>query len=135
MAAERDLLLRQRPQTPLRHLYLPAHEVQPCDHFGDGMFDLQARVDFEKVELAIRRENKLDRAGVGIAELPSDRNGGLAHFLTQFWRQRDGWRLLDDLLVAPLDRALTLAEMDDVALRVAEDLKLDVARLANKTLQ
>ena len=37
-------------------------------------------------------------------------------------------RLLDQLLVAPLDRALALAEVDDVAVLVAEDLELDVAR-------
>ena len=37
-------------------------------------------------------------------------------------------RLLDHLLVAALHRAVALAEMDDVAVRVGEDLDLDVAR-------
>ncbi len=36
-------------------------------------------------------------------------------------------RLLDHLLVATLDRALTLAEVDHVAVSVAEHLDLDVA--------
>ena len=36
-------------------------------------------------------------------------------------------RLLDDLLVAALDRALPLEEVDDVAVLVGEDLHLDVA--------
>ena len=35
--------------------------------------------------------------------------------------------LLDDLLMAALDRALALAEVDDRAVRVAEHLHLDVA--------
>ena len=37
-------------------------------------------------------------------------------------------RLLDDLLVAPLDRAVALEEVDDVAVGVAEHLHLDMAR-------
>src|SRR5207245_9201438 len=38
-------------------------------------------------------------------------------------------RLLDDLLVTALDRAFALAEMDDVAVRIAEQLDLDMPRL------
>ena len=38
--------------------------------------------------------------------------------------------LLDDLLVPALDRALALEEVDDVAVGVADDLDLDVARPA-----
>jgi hypothetical protein len=37
-------------------------------------------------------------------------------------------RLFDQLLVAALDRALALAEVHHVAVVVAEDLELDVAR-------
>src|SRR6185312_3009158 len=37
--------------------------------------------------------------------------------------------LLDDLLMAALDRAFAFAEMHDVAVAVAEHLDLDVARL------
>ena len=38
-------------------------------------------------------------------------------------------RDLDDLLVAALDRTIALAKVDDVAVIIADDLKLDVARL------
>src|SRR5205823_13014507 len=37
-------------------------------------------------------------------------------------------RLLHELLMTPLDRALALVQMDDATFRVAEDLDLDVAR-------
>src|SRR5690606_28266002 len=43
-------------------------------------------------------------------------------------------RLLDDLLVAPLDRAFALAQMDHVAVTVGEDLNLDMARLLDELL-
>jgi hypothetical protein len=43
-------------------------------------------------------------------------------------------RLLDHLLVAALDRALALAEVDDVAVLVGQHLDLDVARLLDELL-
>jgi hypothetical protein len=44
--------------------------------------------------------------------------------------QRGRGRFFPDLLVAALQRAVALAEMDRVALAVAEDLDLDMAGLA-----
>src|SRR5690606_38966705 len=50
-------------------------------------------------------------------------------------RLHDGARrLLEQLLVAPLDGALPLAEVDDRALPVADELDLDVARLLDELL-
>ena len=43
-------------------------------------------------------------------------------------------RLLDDLLMPPLDRALALEEVDDVPWRVGEDLDLDVAGMLDEPL-
>src|SRR5581483_9716278 len=43
-------------------------------------------------------------------------------------------RLLDDLLVAALDRALALAEIDDVAVLVAQHLDFDMARIDDELL-
>ena len=43
-------------------------------------------------------------------------------------------RLLDDLLVAALDRAVALEEVDHVAVAIAEHLDLDVARLEDRLL-
>src|SRR4029077_8405939 len=48
---------------------------------------------------------------------------------------RDGGRLLDQLLVPPLDRALALAQVNDVALRIGENLRLDVSRRSDRLLQ
>ena len=51
-----------------------------------------------------------------------------AHLAAHLLGQRRRRRLLDQLLVPALDRALALAEVDDVAVVIAEDLELDVAR-------
>ena len=48
---------------------------------------------------------------------------------------RDGRRLLEDLLVAALHRALALAEVRDGAVLVAEDLDLDVAARGDVALE
>ena len=73
------------------------------------------------------------------ADAVVDRRGGvdrdladpLAHLLVDVRRRR----LLDQLLVAALDRAVALAEVDDVALRVGEHLDLDVARVLEVALE
>jgi hypothetical protein len=42
--------------------------------------------------------------------------------------------LLDDLLIAPLDRAFALEQVDDIAVLVAQHLDLDVARALDELL-
>ena len=53
---------------------------------------------------------------------------GLAEVSAQLRRDHEAWRLFDELLVTALDGALALAEGEDVAVLVGEDLELDVAR-------
>ena len=49
--------------------------------------------------------------------------------------QRRGRRLFEQLLVPPLDRALPLAELDQRAVAVPDDLYLDVARVPDQRLE
>ena len=59
----------------------------------------------------------------------------LADPRAQLGVDRGRGRLLDQLLVAALDRAVALAEVDDVAVRVGEHLDLDVARVGQVALE
>src|SRR5439155_11051507 len=61
-------------------------------------------------------------------------DGRLAHARPQRLRYDGRGGLLDDLLVAALQRALALAEVHDVAVAVAEDLHFDVARALDPLL-
>src|SRR5438132_4946944 len=99
------------------------------------MLDLQPRVHFQKVKLSVRSDDELDGAGVLIvdAERRGDRRFG--HLLTKFVRVARSGRLLDHFLIPPLNGAVAFEEMDDVALSVAQDLKLDVTRLLDVSLQ
>ena len=49
-----------------RHVDLRAHEVDAQDFLGDRMLDLQARIHLQKIEIAFRRDDELDRARVAI---------------------------------------------------------------------
>src|SRR5439155_17799197 len=81
---------------------LLAHQVDAEHRLGDGVLDLQPGVHFEEVKV-FTRHDELHRAGVLIA----DRGGGLdrrlSHGTTARLGQADGRRLLQELLMPPLD--------------------------------
>src|SRR5262245_8021506 len=93
------------------------------------MLNLQARVHLEKIEIACRiSEQKLNRARAGVVNCTSDLHGSPAHALTEFgivYRRRT---FFDHFLMPALNRALALPKMDEVAVRVAEDLYLNMPR-------
>src|SRR5436190_12159749 len=135
VAALAQLLLPPRQRLPAGDVDLRAHEVDADDLLGDGVLDLQARVHLEEVEVVFRRDDELARAGVAIVDAPRRRHRRLGHPLPQLVRVARRRRLLDDFLMPPLDRAVALEEVDDVAARVTEDLEFDVARLLDVLLE
>ncbi len=128
MAAEDDVLLAERERLAGRDADLLADDVDARHELRDRVLDLEARVHLEEEE-ALADEQPLDRAGAAVADRARGLDGDRADPLAQRRRDRRPGRLLDELLVAPLDRAVALAEVDDVAVRVREDLHLDVARI------
>ena len=92
------------------------------------MLDLQARVHLEEVELAVGTHQALDRAGRVVVHRGRGLHGHRAEALAQLVVDDGRRTLLDDLLMAALQRAFALADVDDVAVLVADDLHFDVAR-------
>src|SRR5688500_12605135 len=123
-----QIRLRERQRAAFSDLDLQPDQVESGDHLGDGMFDLQARVDLNKVELARWRKNKLDRARVRVTDGAANGDGRLAHLPPQFFIDCGRRAFLDDLLMAALQRTIALEEMNQVPARVAQNLNLDVAR-------
>ena len=109
-------------------------EIDAGDQLGDGMLDLQARVHLQEVERAVLAGDELHRAGAVVADGLGQRDRLLAHGLARLGVEQRRGRLLDHLLVAALDRAFALAEVDDVAVLVAQHLDLDVARVLDELL-
>ena len=91
------------------------------------MLDLDPPVQLEEEEVAAV-EHELRGARADVADRAGEADRGLAHPRAQLGVERDRRRLLEHLLVAALHRALALAERDHRAVRVGEQLDLDVPR-------
>ena len=128
VALEMHVGLRERQAEAGGDADLLGDQVDAGDRLGHRMLDLQAGVHLDEVELAVLVE-ELDRAGAGIAE----RGDGVGDDAADPGALLgiDGGRggFFQDLLVAALQRAIALAEMDGAALAVAHHLHFDVARL------
>ncbi len=140
MAVHRDGVLGERQRFAAGDPDLLGDEVERGDQLGDAMLDLEPRVHLEEVELAVvgtldRLVEHLDRARVDVATRLRDLHRGLAHRSADLLAQARGRRLLDQLLVSALHRAVALAEPHRVAVDVGEDLHLDVTRSGEVLLE
>src|SRR3989454_583769 len=133
-AALNDVRLREAQRPPGRDLDLRLHEIDPGHGLGDRVLDLDAGVHLEEVEATFLVDQELDRARAHVVDRLRRRDGDAAHLDSRGLIERRGRRLLDHLLVPALDGALALVEVDDVALRVAQHLHLDVARADDRLL-
>ncbi len=99
------------------------------------MLDLDARVHLDEDVAAVLAEEELDGAGVDVADRAGERDGVGTHagagVGVEVGRRGD----LDDLLVAALERAVALVEVDDLAGAVGEHLDLDVPRVDHGLLE
>ena len=87
---------------------------------------LHPGVHLQEEVLALSVEQALDGAGAGVVDRGCRLGGDLADPRAQLFVDRRRRRLLDQLLVAALDRAVALAEVDHVAVLVGQHLDLDV---------
>src|SRR5918998_5012993 len=135
MSFEPRLERLERKRRALGHPDLKRDEVEPRDELRDRMLDLEPRVHLEEEEVAVRAEQELDGAGARVAERLTRAHCGGAHPVAQGEGDRGGGALLNDFLVAALDRALALEQVHYAPGRVAEDLDLDVARVLEQALE
>ena len=109
--------------------------VDAREHLGDRMLDLDPAVDLDEVELAGGIDEELERAEVLVTGSDGRSQRPLAQVGACRGAQRGRRALLEDLLVAPLDRAVALAEVHAVTEPVDGDLDLDVAVLLDPLLE
>lgn len=119
--------------------HLTLHEVDVGDLLGHGVLDLDARVHLDEDDLARalarRLQQELDGTGVLVADRAGEGDRVAvecgADAVVQIRRRSD----LDDLLVAPLHRAVALEQVHGLAGLVGEDLHLDVPGAHHGLLQ
>src|SRR5579863_3817599 len=109
-------------------------EVDAGDEFGNRMFNLEPRIHLQEEETPVLPGDELDGAGAVVADGLGERDRLLAHLRARLGIEQRARRFLDDLLIAALDRAFALAEIDDIAVLVAENLDFDVARIGDELL-
>ena len=130
MAAQQYVLLREWQRLARGDPQLQLDEVDARDELGDRVLDLKPRVHLhEEEELVggVARHDELDRPGAEVADAPRRLARGLADARARRVVGKRRRRLLDDLLMAALQRALALPEVHDVPVRVSEDLHFDVS--------
>ena len=140
VAGQADLVLAQRQRLAGGHAQLPFHEVQPGHHLSHRMLHLQAGVHFHEPDAVGAQAgagvgDELHGAGADVVHGLGGLDGGLGDSGAGGGVHARRGRLLDHLLVAALQGAVALIEVDHVALAVAEHLHLDVARPGDIGLQ
>ncbi len=126
-----DTDLRVGELVPFGHPDLCLHKVAHGHQFGNGMLDLDARVDLYEVKVALLVHQKLDGAGIDVVDLLGHLHRVTAELFPFLVVEVERRRDFDDLLVTALYRAVTLVEVNDVAVRIAENLHLDMLRILN----
>ncbi len=119
---------RLRHRAARRDAQLLAHQVAAEAHLGHRMLDLQARIHFEEVKV-VALDQELRGAGVGVVRRAREFQRRVDHLRAHRVGKSGRRRFLDNLLMAPLDRAIALAECDHVAMIVAENLNFDMPRV------
>ena len=116
-------------RAPVGDPQLQLDQVEPGDALGDRVLDLQPGVHLQEVEAsAVARRPGTPPCRRRRSRSPSPRPPRGVEQLARAAASLDQRRrrLLDDLLVPALDRALALAERPDRAVGVGEHLHLDV---------
>src|SRR5471032_605375 len=111
-------------------------QIQPGDHFGDRMLDLQTGIDLEEIKfIACGVINKFDGTGAAIIHRLAQLHGGaMQGFTTGRWQiRRRGFFYY--FLVAALQGTVAFAERHHAAFTVAKNLHFDVAGAIHKALE
>jgi hypothetical protein len=98
------------------------------------VLNLETGVHLHEVEfVSVSVKDELDSSCIGVINGLGSSNGSFTHLLPECRANVTG-RLLNDLLMAALDTAVSLVHVDVVAMLVSENLKLDMSGVLHKLL-
>jgi len=96
------------------------HQVELGYELCDAMLHLESGIDLQKPEVALRCEQELCRGSVTQTNRRRDFDAKLVQLLPLLDGEPGRRRFLDQLLVAPLHRAVALADSHDRPMSVAQ---------------
>jgi hypothetical protein len=92
------------------------------------MLDLNAGVDLDKVVTVLLIDEELSSACVAVLDVSSNFDGIVQNGLTNVLGKMSCWSHFDDLLMATLDRTITLKQMNAVTLSIGKKLDFNMPR-------
>ena len=136
MTGESYIFLSNRQWASRGNVNLQRHQIQAGDLLSHGVLNLQARIHLHEEERrrVLRRHNELHRARADVADRAGRVTGRFTNCAARFLIQQRARCFLDDLLMASLQRALTLAQVDYIAVFICENLHLDMPRGVDEVL-
>ena len=115
-------------------LDLGGNNIDAGDLFGDGVLDLDSGVDLNEVVPVLLVDQELCGTGVAVVDRPGELDGiGQDGVAGLDWEILCGSKL-DHFLVTSLNRAVTLVQVDHVAVAVTEELDFNVLGLVEEAL-
>ena len=110
------------------------NQIDPRDQLRHGMFHLQTRIHFEEIEALVLPGDEFHCASGVVIHGFCQRDGLRAHFRACCLIKQRRRCFFDYFLIAALHRAFALAQMDDIAVLVAQHLNFNVARIDDEFL-
>ena len=136
LALRRHIAARLTDALTVSDAKLRLDQVDAGRALGHRVFDLDARIDLDEIQgAAVGILQEFDRTGVAVVRGATDSQCQLAQRGALGVAEKSGRRALDNFLIAPLHRAVALVQMHQIAMRIAQDLHLDVTRATHELLQ
>src|SRR5260370_7640602 len=112
MTVRMNLLLRRKLPAARCQQQLEAHKIDAGSHLRYGMLDLEPSVNLHEIKLpAFLVVKKLDRTSISVSNRRKQIHRCAMQLSTYRLRQDRGRRLFDHLLIAALNRTVSLPKM------------------------
>ena len=131
MSRASDVALRKRQAVSRGNSQHQLDDIDARHHLGDGVLDLEARIDLEKI-IVVAAQDEFDGAHAAIVQALAEPRRVGHHPLALVRGEICGRGFLDQFLVPTLQRAFALEQMNDVAFAVPGNLHFDVTSVLDQ---
>jgi len=102
-------------------------QIDTRHHFSNRMLHLNTGIDFHEVEVSFLIKKKLHRPDIAIVRSFDRLHRHSSDLSTKLVVDDRGWGLLNQLLMPPLNGAVSFPKVNHAALLISQDLHFDMA--------